>query len=55
MIFNSTHVELEGVSQIMQIRLANARASDRVALPSSLSKSELLLPKGRIRRSFIES
>jgi hypothetical protein len=31
MNFNSTHVELEGVSQIMQIRLAK-RASDRVAL-----------------------
>jgi hypothetical protein len=32
MIFNSTYVELEGASQIMQIRLANATASDRVAL-----------------------
>jgi hypothetical protein len=30
MNFNSTHVEQEGVSQIMQICLANARASDRV-------------------------
>ena len=30
MNFNSTHVELEGVSQIMQIRLANAGASNRV-------------------------
>jgi hypothetical protein len=32
MNFNSTYVELEGVSQIMQVRLANAGASDRVAL-----------------------
>jgi hypothetical protein len=30
MNFNSTHVEQEGVSPIMQIRLANAGASDRV-------------------------
>ena len=30
MNFKSTHVEQEGVSQIMQIRLANAGASNRV-------------------------